>query len=64
MANSIEARLQFRDDAVTVRMMIRHPMAVGGYGPDGQDVVAHFITELTCHHNAEPVLHACWGPGI
>lgn len=64
VSNSVKVRIQVRDNAVTVRMIIRHAMEVGGYRPDGQYVAAHFITELICHHNAEPVLHAYWGPGI
>jgi sulfur-oxidizing protein SoxZ len=64
MSNSVRARVQFRDDTATVRMIIRHAMEVGGKRADGRYVAAHFITELMCHHNSEPVLRAYWGPGI
>jgi sulfur-oxidizing protein SoxZ len=57
-------RLQLRGGEVTVRALIRHPMAIGGRLKSGVVIAAHFITEVTCTHNGTVVMRAHWGPGI
>ena len=57
-------RLQRRDNEVTVRVLIRHPMAVGGRLKNGATIAPHYITEVTCTHQGAVILRAHWGPGI
>lgn len=64
MSDSIKLRTSLRDDVVTVRMLVRHAMAVGGRRASGERVAPHFITEITCRHNGELVMLGHWGAGI
>ena len=62
--NSIKVRTNLRSGTLTVRMLVRHPMNVGGRVKDGDTVAAHFIEEISCEHNGETVMQGHWGPGI
>ncbi len=64
MSDSIKLRTALRDTTLTVRMLIRHPMTVGGTTAAGERVAAHFITEIACRHNGELVMLGHWGGGI
>ena len=64
MMKSIKVRTQLRNGSVTVRMLVRHPMNVGGRRKNGETVASHFIQEISCEHNGEIVMQGHWGPGI
>ena len=64
MADSIKVRTQLRNGTLTVRLLIRHPMDVGGRKKTGATVAPHFIKEVICSHNGEIVMQAHWGAGI
>lgn len=64
MANSIKVRTQLHDGTVTVRMLVRHPMDVGGRRENGEMIPSHFIKEIICQHNGEIVMQGHWGAGI
>jgi sulfur-oxidizing protein SoxZ len=54
-----------QNDAVSVKMLIPHPMETGRRKEqNGAIVPAHFITEVTASHNGETVFHAELGPGV
>ena len=64
MSNSIKVRTSVRNNTVTVRMLVRHAMEVGGVRTNGERVAAHFIKEITCTHNGKTVMVGHWGAGI
>jgi sulfur-oxidizing protein SoxZ len=53
-----------RDDTVTVRMLIRHVMYIGGRTENGERAAPHFIKEVTVTHNGAIVMVGHWGAGI
>ena len=64
MANSIKVRAKAKDDTVTVKALIKHPMETGlrKDKKTGKVIPAHFIQEVSCKHNGKDVLVAEWGP--
>lgn len=64
MSNSIKVRTELRGNDATVRMLIRHPMEIGGRRKNGEYIAPHFITHVSCKHNGLTVAQAHWGPGI
>jgi len=64
VSKSIKVRTALKGETLTVRMLIRHPMEVGGVRENGERVKPHFITELSCAHNGDVVMLGHWGGGI
>ena len=66
MANSIKVRAKAKDDTVTVKALIKHPMETGlrKDKKTGKVIPAHFIQEVNCQHNGKDVLVAEWGPAV
>jgi sulfur-oxidizing protein SoxZ len=68
MANEDAGRLRarLRDGLVTVRVLMKHPMETGARKDPatGELVPRHFIREVVCEHNGEPVLTLDWGWGV
>jgi sulfur-oxidizing protein SoxZ len=64
VSKSIKVRTSLHDGSVTVRMLVRHAMEVGGRRASGERVAPHYIREITCRHNDELVMLGHWGPGI
>ena len=66
MANSIKVRAKAKDDTVTVKALIKHPMETGlrKDKKTGKVIPAHFIQEVNCQHNGKNVLVAEWGPAV
>lgn len=59
-------RAKLKDGTVTVRVLLRHPMETGARQDPGTGelIPRHFIQEVVCEHNGEPVLTLEWGWGI
>ncbi len=59
-------RARMKGNAALVKVLIRHPMETGRRkdGVTGERVPRHFIRELRCEHNGEPVLTADWSWGV
>ena len=64
MATTIKIRTELNGDVATVRLLVKHPMDVGGKRKDGTVVAPHFIKEITCTHNGEVVMLGHWGAGV
>ncbi len=65
MRPTIKMRNRLRGDVLSVRALIRHPMAISRRDKDsGKYTEGHYIQEVDCLLNGEPVLHADWGQGI
>jgi sulfur-oxidizing protein SoxZ len=64
VAGTIKIRTELNGDLATVRLLVKHPMNVGGKRKDGTEVAPHFIKEITCTHNGEVVLLGHWGGGV
>lgn len=64
VAGTIKIRTQLNADVATVRLLVKHPMDVGGKLGDGTVVEPHFIKEITCTHNGEVVMLGHWGAGV
>ncbi len=64
MAATIKVRTEIAGDVATVRLLVKHPMDVGGRRKDGTVVEPHFIREITCTHNGEVVMLGHWGAGV
>lgn len=49
--STIKIRAQLKNDVVTVKALLRHPMETGGRKDKktGEKIPAHFIEEVTCH---------------
>ncbi|MCP4409282.1 MAG: thiosulfate oxidation carrier complex protein SoxZ [Gammaproteobacteria bacterium] len=63
MAKSIKIRAKAKDDEVTVKALISHPMETGLRKDKKTDklIPAHFIQEVTIEHNGKNRLTAHWG---
>lgn len=64
MAETIKIRTGLAGDVATVRLLVKHPMDVGGKRKDGTVVALHFIKEITCTHKGEVVMLGHWGAGV
>ena len=68
MANQDPGRLRARldDGVVRVRVLLRHPMETGSRQDKatGEIIPRHYIRELVCEHNGQPVLTMDWGWGV
>ena len=63
---SIKIRATAKQDSVTVKALMSHPMHTGlqKNKKTGKKIPAHFIQEVNCEHNGNNVLTALWGPAI
>jgi len=59
-------RAKLRDGLVKVRVLMNHPMETGARQDPatGELVPRHFIREVVCEHNGEPVLTLDYGWGV
>ena len=57
--STIKIKNKLKDGRCTARILIKHPMDVGGRGRK-----PHFIKEVQCTHNGRIVMTAHWGAGI
>jgi len=59
-------RAKMQDNVAVVKVLIRHPMDTGRRKDKvtGEKIPRHFIRELRCEHNGEPVLTADWSWGV
>ena len=59
-------RARMKGEAALVKVIIRHPMETGRRKDSvtGETIPRHFIRELHCEHNGEPVLSADWSWGL
>jgi sulfur-oxidizing protein SoxZ len=68
MAGQQEHKLNARmkDGMAEVKLLLRHPMETGNRKDPstGLRVPRHFIRELVCEHNGEPVLRTQWSWGM
>jgi sulfur-oxidizing protein SoxZ len=68
MAGQQEHKLNARmtDGMAEVKLLLRHPMETGNRKEPrtGLRVPRHFIRELVCEHNGEPVLRTQWSWGM
>lgn len=67
MANkSHRIRVKMKESVAEVKLLIRHPMENGRRRDQitGEKIPRHYIRELKCEHNGEPVLTAQWSWGV
>jgi sulfur-oxidizing protein SoxZ len=63
--NSIKIRAKLKDDVVTVKALMTHPMETGNRKDSkGETIPAHFIQEITCSAAGKEVINAQWSGGI
>ncbi len=64
-SNSIKIRAKIKEDVVTVKALMTHPMETGNRKDSkGETIPAHFIQEITCSSAGKEVLTAQWSGGI
>jgi len=65
-SNSIKMKAKAENGETTVKALIKHPMETGRRKDkdSGEVVPAHYIQEVTCSYQGEPVLTSEWGPTI
>ncbi len=65
MRPSIKMRNRLRGDVLSVRALIRHPMAISRRDQEtGEYSEGHYIQEVDCRLNGSLVMHADWGQGV
>ena len=66
MENKMKIRAWTEGGKATVKAIIYHPMETGlrKDKQSGKPIPAHYITEVICEHNGQPVLTCHWGPGV
>ncbi|MCW8907241.1 MAG: thiosulfate oxidation carrier complex protein SoxZ [Sedimenticola sp.] len=63
--NSIKIRAKLKEDVVTVKALMTHPMETGNRkDSDGNTIPAHFIQEVSCTSGGKEVISADWSGGI
>lgn len=64
-SNSIKIRAKLKDDVVTVKALMTHPMETGNRKDSkGETIPAHFIQEISCTSGGKEVINAQWSGGI
>jgi sulfur-oxidizing protein SoxZ len=65
-SNSIKLKAKAGNGETIVKALIKHPMETGRRKDkeSGELVPSHYIRELTCTYQGEPVLTTEWGPTI
>ena len=68
MAKQASGRMRARqkDGGVAVRVLLKHPMETGArkHPGTGEPIPRHFIREVACSHNGEPIMTLEWGWGV
>jgi sulfur-oxidizing protein SoxZ len=65
-SKSIKMKAKANDGETTVKALIKHPMETGRRKDKktGEVIPIHYIKEVTCSYQGEPVLTTEWGPTI
>lgn len=65
-SKSIKMKAKAADGETTVKALIKHPMETGRRKDKatGEAIPIHYIQEVTCSYQGEPVLTTEWGPTI
>ena len=63
---SIKIRAKLKNDVVTVKALMTHPMETGSRKDKktGELIPAHFIQEVTCENSGNRVMTAQWSGGV
>lgn len=62
---SIKIRAKLKEDVVTVKALMTHPMETGTRKDSkGETIPAHFIQEVSCSSGGKEVISADWSGGI
>jgi sulfur-oxidizing protein SoxZ len=66
MANkTIKIRAKAKDDVVTVKALMTHPMETGARkDQSGALIPAHFIQQVNCEYAGKTVIEAQWSGGV
>jgi sulfur-oxidizing protein SoxZ len=65
MAGKIRIRALMKGDVAEVKALMRHPMETGRRKDEqGNNIPAHFITEVTATVGDRIVMTAQWGPAV
>ena len=65
-SKSIKMKAKAENGETTVKALIKHPMETGRRKEKGSEklIPAHYIKEVTCSYQGEPLLTTEWGPTI
>jgi len=65
-SKSIKLKAKAENGETTVKALIKHPMETGRRKDkeSGEAIPIHYIKEVTCSYQGEPVLTTEWGPTI
>ena len=65
-SKSIKLKAKAENGETTVKALIKHPMETGRRKDkeSGELVPAHYIEEVVCSYQGEPLLTTEWGPTI
>ena len=65
-SKSIKLKAKAKNGETTVKTLIKHPMETGRRKDkeSGKLVPSHYIQEVSCSYQGEPVMTAEWGPTI
>jgi sulfur-oxidizing protein SoxZ len=65
-SKSIKMKAKAENGETTVKALIKHPMETGRRKEKDSEVLIpiHYIQEVTCSYQGEPVLTTEWGPTI
>jgi sulfur-oxidizing protein SoxZ len=65
-SDTIKLKAKAENGETTVKALIKHPMETGRRKDkeSGKAIPIHYIQELSCSYQGEPVLMAEWGPTI
>jgi len=65
-SKSIKLKAKAENGETTVKALIKHPMETGRRKDkeSGKVVPSHYIQEVSCSYQGEPVMTAEWGPTI
>ena len=65
-SKSIKLKAKAKNGETTVKALIKHPMETGRRKDKetGEAIPIHYIKEVTCSYQGEPVLTTEWGPTI
>lgn len=65
-SKSIRLKAKAENGETTVKALIKHPMETGRRKDKetGEVIPIHYIQEVTCSYQGEPVLTTEWGPTI
>ncbi|MCP3867733.1 MAG: thiosulfate oxidation carrier complex protein SoxZ [Gammaproteobacteria bacterium] len=62
---SIKIRAKVKEDIVTVKALMTHPMETGARkDKSGELIPAHFIQEVVCESGGKTILTADWSGGV